>query len=31
MDERILKWLYDISQSIDEIESFFEHEEKDFY
>ena len=30
MDERILKWLYDIKMSIDEIDSFF-IEEKDFF
>jgi uncharacterized protein with HEPN domain len=31
MDERILKWLYDIKLSIEEIESFFEDDERDFY
>lgn len=31
MDERILKWLYDIKMSIDEIDSFFEESEKDFF
>ena len=31
MDERILKWLYDIKLSIEEIESFFEEDERDFY
>jgi uncharacterized protein with HEPN domain len=31
MDERILKWLYDIKLSIDEIDSFFEAEGKDFF
>jgi uncharacterized protein with HEPN domain len=31
MDERILKWLYDIKFSIDEIDSFFQEEEKDFF
>lgn len=31
MDERILKWLYDIKLCIDEIDSFFEGEEKDFF
>jgi len=31
MDERILKWLFDIKLSIDEIESFFGNEEKDFF
>ncbi len=31
MDERILKWLYDIKMSIDEINEFFEREEKDFF
>jgi len=30
MDERILKWLFDIKLSIDEIDSFFSNEEKDF-
>jgi uncharacterized protein with HEPN domain len=30
MDERILKWLYDIKISIDEIDDFFIKEEKDF-
>jgi len=31
MDERILKWLYDIKMSVDEINSYFEKEEKDFF
>lgn len=31
MDERILKWLFDIKMSIDEINSYFEKEEKDFF
>ena len=31
MDERILKWLFDIKMSIDEIEDFFKNEEKDFF
>lgn len=31
MDERILKWLYDIKMCIDEIDSFFIEEEKDFF
>lgn len=31
MDDRILKWLYDIKMSIDEINSYFEKEEKDFF
>jgi uncharacterized protein with HEPN domain len=31
MDERILKWLFDIKRSIDEIETFFGDEEKDFF
>jgi uncharacterized protein with HEPN domain len=31
MDERILKWLYDIKISIDEIDDFFIKEEKDFF
>jgi hypothetical protein len=29
MDERILKWLFDIKMSIDEINEFFHNEEKD--
>lgn len=31
MDERILKWLFDIKMSIDEINEFFHNEEKDFF
>ena len=31
MDERILKWLYDIKISIDEIDVYFINEEKDFF
>ena len=31
MDERILKWLYDIKLALDEIELFFEGKEKDFF
>lgn len=31
MDERILKWLFDIKISIDEIDDFFQKEEKDFF
>jgi uncharacterized protein with HEPN domain len=31
MDERILKWLYDIKLCIEEIDSFFKEEEKDFF
>ncbi len=31
MDERILKWLYDIKLSINEIDGFFKDEEKDFF
>ncbi len=31
MDERILKWLYDIKISIDEIDDYFINEEKDFF
>jgi len=31
MDERILKWLYDIKICIDKIDSFFKEEEKDFF
>lgn len=30
MDERILKWLYDINFAIDEIDSYFEGKEKRF-
>lgn len=30
MDERILKWLFDIKMCIDEIGSFFNEEQKDF-
>ncbi|MEQ8581879.1 MAG: DUF86 domain-containing protein [Marinoscillum sp.] len=30
MDERILKWLYDIDLAISEIDSFFEGRPKDF-
>ncbi|UXP32324.1 DUF86 domain-containing protein [Reichenbachiella agarivorans] len=30
MDERILKWLYDIRFAISEIESYFDGKEKDF-
>ena len=31
MDERIHKWLYDIKLSIEEIDSFFQNTEKDFF
>lgn len=31
MDERILKWLYDIKICMDEIDSFFKDEEKIFF
>jgi uncharacterized protein with HEPN domain len=31
MDERLLKWLFDIKMAIDEIEDFFKNEEKDFF
>lgn len=31
MDERILKWLFDVKMAIDEIESYFIDEEKDFF
>ena len=31
MDERILKWLYDIKFFIEEIDGFFEEEGKDFF
>lgn len=30
MDERILKWLYDIKMAIDEIDSYFANGQKDF-
>lgn len=31
MDERILKWLYDIKIAIDEIDGFFESKEMNFF
>ena len=31
MDERILKWLFDVKMAIDEIDSYFINEEKDFF
>ncbi len=31
MDEKILKWLYDIKAAIEEIDSYFEDFPKDFY
>jgi len=31
MDERILKWLFDVKLSIEEIDSFFKDVEKDFF
>jgi uncharacterized protein with HEPN domain len=31
MDERIEKWLYDIRIAIDEIDSYFQNIEKDFF
>jgi hypothetical protein len=31
MDERVLKWLYDIQLAIQEIETFFGEDEKDFF
>ena len=31
MDERILKWLFYIKMSIDEINEFFNNEDKDFF
>ena len=31
MDERILKWLYDIKMTIEEIDGYFENTEKDFF
>lgn len=30
MDERILKWLYDIHEAINEIDSYFKEHERDF-
>lgn len=30
MDERILKWIYDVRIAIDEINGYFENKEKDF-
>ena len=31
MDDRILKWLFDIKMSIEEINNYFETEGKDFF
>ncbi|MDG3583779.1 MULTISPECIES: HepT-like ribonuclease domain-containing protein [Galbibacter] len=31
MDERILKWLYDVKMAIDEIEGYFKKTNKDFH
>ena len=31
MDERILKWLFDIKFAIDEVGSYFESEERNFF
>lgn len=31
MDERILKWLFDVKMSIEEIDGFFQSNEKDFF
>ena len=31
MDEKILKWLFDIKLAIEEIDSYFESSEKDFF
>ncbi len=31
MDERILKWLFDIKIAIEEIDDFFKKDEKDFF
>jgi len=31
MDERILKWLYDIKIAIDEIDGYFDDKEKNFF
>ena len=30
MDERILKWVFDIKIAIDEIDSFFQNKDKNF-
>ncbi len=30
MDERVLKWLYDVKIAIEEIDDFFREEERDF-
>lgn len=31
MDERVLKWVYDIYLALEEIESYFENTEKNFF
>ncbi|MEX2569178.1 MAG: HepT-like ribonuclease domain-containing protein [Cyclobacteriaceae bacterium] len=31
MDEKVLKWLWDIKLAIDEIDGYFEHQDKDFF
>ena len=31
MDERVLKWLYDIKLAINEIESYFDGQKRDFF
>jgi uncharacterized protein with HEPN domain len=31
MDERILKWLFDVKMAVDEIDSYFVNEQKDFF
>ena len=31
MDERILKWLFDIKMAIEEIDGYFQTQEKDFF
>jgi len=31
MDERVLKWVYDIDFALDEIESYFQGKEKNFF
>lgn len=31
MDEKILKWLYDIKFAIEEINSYFDRRERDFF
>ncbi len=31
MDEKILKWVYDVKIAIDEIDSYFVNKERDFF